>query len=158
MTVRWKAYSEQPITALEFKSTNYLFSGGHEPACDLILWNISKHLTSKSVVIVWPIQYGPYCMGEIYDLTYENTSNLTSLLLTSFLGRFIFSRMEFLPLSFNFVFRLWKSIYENGHMINLIEYLDKRKGYQKCKTKSTEKVDKTFYQFFFKTWKTFHIK
>lgn len=48
MTVRWKAYSEQPITALEFKSTNYLFSGGHEPACDLILWNISKHLTSDN--------------------------------------------------------------------------------------------------------------
>ena len=51
MTVRWKAYlPEQPITALQFKGNDYLFSSGHDPASDLIIWNISKHKTGKDAV------------------------------------------------------------------------------------------------------------
>jgi len=49
MTVRWSAYqTEQPITALEFKNRQFLFSSGHDAGTDLILWNISRHSSDNT--------------------------------------------------------------------------------------------------------------
>ena len=40
---RWNAHPNQPITALEFKNDDFLFSAGHNVGTELIFWNISKH-------------------------------------------------------------------------------------------------------------------
>ena len=44
MVVRWRAFQpSQPITALQFRGDQFLFSSGPNAGAELIIWNISKH-------------------------------------------------------------------------------------------------------------------
>ena len=40
---KWNAHPSQPITGLEFKSSQFLFSSGHDQGTQLILWNLHLH-------------------------------------------------------------------------------------------------------------------
>jgi len=42
---KWTAHKNQPITGLEFNSSELLFSSGHLAGTDLILWNLHLHQT-----------------------------------------------------------------------------------------------------------------
>jgi len=43
---KWTAHKNQPITGLEFNTSELLFSSGHLPGTDLILWNLHLHQTA----------------------------------------------------------------------------------------------------------------
>ena len=45
---KWTAHKNQPITGLEFNSSELLFSSGHLAGTNLILWNLHLHQTGKS--------------------------------------------------------------------------------------------------------------
>ena len=42
---KWTAHKNQPITGLEFNSSELLFSSGHLAGTNLILWNLHLHQT-----------------------------------------------------------------------------------------------------------------
>jgi len=45
---KWTAHKNQPITGLEFNSSELLFSSGHVAGTNLILWNLHLHQTAGS--------------------------------------------------------------------------------------------------------------
>ena len=50
MTANWAAHlPSQPITGLQFRSSEHLFSSGHMAGASLTVWNVSKHLTGENV-------------------------------------------------------------------------------------------------------------
>ena len=50
MTAHWAAHlPSQPITGLQFRSSEHLFSSGHMAGASLTVWNVSKHLTGENV-------------------------------------------------------------------------------------------------------------
>ena len=46
---KWTAHKNQPITGLEFNSSELLFSSGHLAGTNLILWNLHLHQTGMSI-------------------------------------------------------------------------------------------------------------